>query len=61
VQGAPEALVHLAQFLGAGVAETDIIAGTTITGDALCRATNVIYRLDIDSARAFLRQFVELP
>jgi hypothetical protein len=48
-------------FLGAGVAETDIIAGTTITGDALCRATNVIYRLDIDSARAFLRQFVELP
>ena len=48
-------------FLGAGASETDIIAGTTITGDALCKATNVIYRLDIESARAFLDQFVALP
>jgi hypothetical protein len=36
-------------------------AGTTITGDAWCRATNVDYRLDTPSARAFLRQYVRLP
>jgi hypothetical protein len=48
-------------FLGAGGSETDIIAGTTITGDVLCKATNVIYRLDTASARAFLGQFVLLP
>jgi secreted trypsin-like serine protease len=48
-------------FLGAGAAETNIIAGTTITGDALCKATNVIYRLDTDSARNFLSAFVALP
>ncbi len=48
-------------FLGAGTKETDIIAGTTITGDAICRATNVDYRLDAVSARAFLGQFVSLP
>jgi secreted trypsin-like serine protease len=28
-------------FLGAGSTETDVIAGTTITGDALCKSTNV--------------------
>ena len=39
-----------------------LIAGITITGDALCKSTNVIYRLDTDSARAlFLSQFVTLP
>jgi secreted trypsin-like serine protease len=48
-------------FLGAGSAETSIIAGITITGDALCKSTNVIYRLDTESARQFLRQFVSLP
>lgn len=49
-------------FLGAGPTETDVIAGTTITGDSACRATNVDYRLDTPSARAFLRQFdVTLP
>jgi hypothetical protein len=41
--------------------ETDIIAGITITGDALCKSTNVIYRLDTESARAFLEDFVALP
>src|SRR4051794_22820771 len=44
-------------FLGT----TDIIAAITITGDAVCRSTNVDYRLDTESARAFLGQFVILP
>ena len=35
--------------------------GTTITGDYVCRSTNVDYRLDTPSARAFLGQFVTLP
>ena len=48
-------------FLGAGSKETDIIAGITITGDALCKSTNVIYRLDTESAREFLGKYVALP
>jgi V8-like Glu-specific endopeptidase len=44
-------------FLGS----TDIVAAITITGDAICRATNVDYRLDTASARAFLGQYVVLP
>jgi secreted trypsin-like serine protease len=37
------------------------IAAITITGDAVCRATNVVYRLDTESARNFLGEFVRLP
>jgi hypothetical protein len=48
-------------FLGAGPGETSIVAGTTITGDSMCRATNVDYRMDTASARAFLGQYVTLP
>jgi V8-like Glu-specific endopeptidase len=48
-------------FLGAGSGETDIVAGTTITGDFMCRATNVDYRMDTASARSFLGQYVTLP
>jgi Trypsin len=48
-------------FLGAGADETPILAATTITGDAACRATNVVYRLDTPSAREFLGGFVSLP
>ena len=48
-------------FLGAGSTETDVIASITITGDALCKSTNVTYRLDTESAGAFLAQFVALP
>jgi hypothetical protein len=48
-------------FLGAGATETNIVAATTITGDFMCRATNVVYRLDTASARAFLGQYVTLP
>ncbi len=44
-------------FLGT----TQIVAAITITGDAVCRATNVVYRLDTESARAFLAQYVDLP
>jgi secreted trypsin-like serine protease len=44
-------------FLG----DTDIIAAITITGDAVCRSTNVVYRLDTESARTFLSQYVTLP
>lgn len=48
-------------FLGAGATETTMIAGVTSTGDAPCRATNVIYRVDTPSARAFLGNYVTLP
>jgi secreted trypsin-like serine protease len=48
-------------FLGAGSTETNIVAGTTITGDTPCRSTNVDYRLDSDSARSFLSAYVPLP
>ena len=48
-------------FLGAGPSETNIVAGTTITGDTPCRSTNVDYRLDTASARSFLGQYVTLP
>jgi trypsin len=48
-------------FLGAGSTETNIVAATTITGDFMCRATNVVYRLDTASARSFLAQYVRLP
>jgi hypothetical protein len=44
-------------FLGS----TDIIAAITITGDAVCRSTNVVYRLDTESARTFLAEYVTLP
>jgi secreted trypsin-like serine protease len=48
-------------FLGAGSGETRIVAATTITGDTPCRSTNVDYRLDSASARAFLADYVRLP
>ena len=44
-------------FLGT----TDVVAAITITGDAICRATNVDYRLDTESARAFLAGYIRLP
>src|SRR4051795_1576666 len=48
-------------FLGAAAGETNIVAGTTITGDTFCRSTNVDYRMDTSSARSFLAPFVTLP
>lgn len=44
-------------FLG----NTGVIAAITITGDAVCRSTNVVYRLDTPSARTFLDDYVTLP
>jgi secreted trypsin-like serine protease len=44
-------------FLGS----TTTLAAITITGDYVCRATNVTYRLDTPSARSFLAPYVTLP
>jgi len=44
-------------FLG----DSDMVVSLTVTGDAWCRATDVTYRLDTDSARSYLSQFVTLP
>jgi Trypsin len=44
-----------------GDATSDLLVATTITGDAVCRSTNVDYRLDTVDARWFLGQFVSLP
>jgi hypothetical protein len=48
-------------FLGAGAGETSVIAAITVTGDAMCLATNVTYRLDIPTAQNFLANFATLP
>jgi secreted trypsin-like serine protease len=40
---------------------TLVLAATTVTGDDVCRATNVDYRLDTRTARRFLGQYVTLP
>lgn len=44
-------------FLG----DSNMVVSLTVTGDAWCRATDVTYRLDTDSARSYLSQFVDLP
>ena len=44
-------------FLG----DSDMVVSLTVTGDTWYRATDVTYRLDTDSARSYLEQFVELP
>lgn len=44
-------------FLG----DSNMVVSLTVTGDAWCRATDVTYRLDTDSARSYLSQFVTLP
>jgi secreted trypsin-like serine protease len=41
--------------------ETDIVASITVTGDAPCKATDKTYRMDTESARSFLADFVDLP
>ncbi|HET6232113.1 MAG TPA: trypsin-like serine protease [Longimicrobiaceae bacterium] len=40
---------------------TSMIFATVTSGDTNCRSTTVDYRLDTDSARGFLGQFVALP
>jgi hypothetical protein len=44
-------------FLG----DSNKVLSLTVTGNAWCRATDVTYRLDTDSARSYLGQFVNLP
>ena len=44
-------------FLGSSNLQVSI----TISGDSVCRSTNLDYRLDTPQARAFLGQFVSLP
>jgi hypothetical protein len=41
--------------------DTNLVVSITVTGDAVCRATDKTYRTDTASARAFLGQFVTLP
>jgi hypothetical protein len=38
-----------------------ILVAITITGDSVCRATNVVYRVDTASAREFLGAYVDPP
>ena len=40
---------------------TRILAAITITGDSVCRSTNVTYRLDTAASREFLAPHVTLP
>jgi hypothetical protein len=42
-------------------ADQSTVLALVVTGDAVCRATDVTYRVDTDSARAFLDDFVTLP
>lgn len=46
-------------FLGAGADETDTVASVTVTGDAMCLATNKTYRLDTPGAHAFIQPFLD--
>jgi len=48
-------------FLGADTTETNIIVSTTVTGGGICNSTSVTYRLDTESARSFLGNYVTLP
>lgn len=43
------------------IGQTNVIAAITVTGDRYCRATDVDYRMDTESARSYLAQFVTLP
>lgn len=43
------------------LADTDLIVSITVTGDAVCKATDVTYRLDTPVARDFLDEFVSVP
>ena len=44
-------------FLGT----SNIVVSITVTGDRWCRSTDVTYRMDTESARSFLGQYVTLP
>lgn len=44
-------------FLG----DSDLIVSLTVTGDAVCKSTDVTYRVDTASSRDFLDDFVAVP
>ena len=46
-------------FLGGP--SSNLIVSITVTGDAVCKATDKTYRLDTSSARSYLDDFVTLP
>jgi secreted trypsin-like serine protease len=46
-------------FLGGD--DSNLVVSITVTGDAVCKATDVTYRVDTASARAFLDDFVTVP
>jgi secreted trypsin-like serine protease len=48
-------------FIHLNGVETNIVVSITVTGDANCKATDKTYRMDTDSARSFLSEFVTLP
>lgn len=48
-------------FIGAGANETPYIVATTSKGDMMCRASDVRYRIDTQTAREFIGQYVTLP
>jgi Trypsin len=48
-------------FIHRDGAETNIVASITVTGDAPCKATDKTYRMDTESARSFLGNYVTLP
>lgn len=48
-------------FIHLNGVETDIVVSITVTGDAVCKATDKTYRMDTESARSFLSDFVDLP
>jgi len=48
-------------FLGPPATSNNLVVSLTVTGDRFCRATDVTYRVDTVSARAFLDDFVTLP
>lgn len=48
-------------FIHLDGSETNIVASITVTGDAVCKATDKTYRMDTESARSFLGDYVTLP
>jgi hypothetical protein len=48
-------------FLGVGSSETKINAALTNTGDAMCKSTSKVVRLDTQAAQDFLDDYVVLP
>jgi hypothetical protein len=46
-------------FLGGET--SNLVVSLTVSGDAVCKATDKTYRVDTEPAREFLSQFVDLP